>query len=294
MKFMAITSIVIIAVAASLSWAVSLNQTDDFEGGTAEGWVSGATVTQVADGGPDGPGDGYLDISRTNFHIATYNTLQWAGDYAAAGISAIRLDANPISVNVTAQNPDGILGLRLVLFGPGGAFTSTDASILDPGWNTYEFDLNDMIFLTGSSAGPSGWPGGGTEVLADTLDAVSKLLIRNDFGASPTPIGSHPPHVTATLGMDNITAIPLPGDVTGDVYVGGLDLTTIITNWGMTGATRQQGDLSGDGTVSGLDYTEVITYWGTGTPPPEPGAIPEPTTLGLLVIGGLALLRRRK
>ena len=85
----------------------------------------------------------------------------------------------------------------------------------------------------------------------------------------------------------------LPGDVNGDGYVGGLDLTAVITNWGVNPATRSQGDLSGDGTVSGPDYTEVITYWGTGTPPEPPSSIPEPATLGLLLLGGLVMLRRR-
>ena len=90
------------------------------------------------------------------------------------------------------------------------------------------------------------------------------------------------------------TGPAISGDVDGNGYVSGPDLTTIITNWGITGATRAQGDLSGDGTVSGPDYTEVITYWGTGTPPPEPGAIPEPATLGLLLLASLTLLRRRR
>ena len=79
----------------------------------------------------------------------------------------------------------------------------------------------------------------------------------------------------------------LPGDVTSDGWVGGADLTAVITNWGMTGASREQGDLSGDGTVSGPDYTEVITYWGTGTAPAE--VIPEPGTLWLLLVAGSVL-----
>ena len=95
-------------------------------------------------------------------------------------------------------------------------------------------------------------------------------------------------------GYEQVKIIPAPGDVNADGYVGGLDLTTIITNWGMTGATRQQGDLDGDGTVSGPDYTGVITYWGTGTPPPElPSGVPEPAALGLMVISGLAILKRK-
>ncbi len=88
--------------------------------------------------------------------------------------------------------------------------------------------------------------------------------------------------------------VMLPGDVNVDGWVAGGDLSIIITNWGMTGATREQGDLNGNGTVDGLDYTEVLTYWGTGSPPEPPSGIPEPATLGLMMIGGLALLRCKR
>ena len=44
----------------------------------------------------------------------------------------------------------------------------------------------------------------------------------------------------------------------------------------------------GDGFVGGADYTEVLTYRGTSY-----GPTPEPATL-LLLLSGLALLRRRK
>ena len=81
----------------------------------------------------------------------------------------------------------------------------------------------------------------------------------------------------------------LPGDVSGD------DLTIILTNWGLSGQTREQGDLTGEGFIGGDDYTEVLTYWGTGTPPPPLAiATPEPATLGLLLVGGLALLNRKR
>ena len=84
----------------------------------------------------------------------------------------------------------------------------------------------------------------------------------------------------------------IPGDINGDGWVGGADLTAVITNWGMSGAIRTDGDLSGDGTVGGVDYTEVITYWGTGDPL-EPNSAPEPATLGLLLAGALTVLLRR-
>ncbi len=86
----------------------------------------------------------------------------------------------------------------------------------------------------------------------------------------------------------------LPGDVNGDGWVAGDDLSTVITYWGQSGLGHQYGDLDGNGVVDGPDYTEVLTYWGTGTPPEPPSGIPEPGTMGMLLLAaGLLLLRRR-
>ena len=75
-------------------------------------------------------------------------------------------------------------------------------------------------------------------------------------------------------------------------FFGAEILSAVITNWGLTGATRAQGDLNGDGTVGGIDYTMVITYWGAnGGPPPQPA--PEPATLIFLLAGALAALLPR-
>ena len=82
----------------------------------------------------------------------------------------------------------------------------------------------------------------------------------------------------------------MPGDVNGDWFVASDDLVTVLTWWGRTGMDRQHGDLTGEGFVGVDDYVEVLTYWGTGTPP-EP--TPEPGTLGLLLMGGAILLRRK-
>ena len=61
-------------------------------------------------------------------------------------------------------------------------------------------------------------------------------------------------------------------------------------NWGQS-LGREFGDLNGNGIVDGPDYAEVLSYWATGSPPEPPSqATPEPATLGLVLIGGLALL----
>ena len=85
-------------------------------------------------------------------------------------------------------------------------------------------------------------------------------------------------------------SVPLPGDVDGDGWVGDTDLSIVIDNWGQSGL----GDLNENGVVDGPDYAEVLSYWNPPLEPPSE-AIPEPGTLGLMiVISGLALLSRRK
>ena len=94
-----------------------------------------------------------------------------------------------------------------------------------------------------------------------------------------------------------LTPISVAGDVDGNGFVGGADMTQIIGNWGKTGATWADGDISGptgvpDGFVGADDWTAVLTHWGTDYTIPEP--VPEPATLGLLVLSGLALLTRQQ
>ena len=282
-----ITAAVLLAAGPAVQ-AVTPGQVDNFQTPGVADWATGfsATATHIPDGGPGGDGDGYLELKRDSFafHLTTKNTSQWTGDYSTANVSALGIDLNPIFVPVGAENPGGILGIRLVILGPGGAFTSTNPTILTPGWNNYVFEFADMMFLPGSG---NDWPGGGTLVLDDTLAAVSRVLIRNDPDAIPTDIGDHPPHILATLGIDDVRALP-EGDVNADGFVGADDLVGVLTFWGQNTTTRQQGELTGDSFVGSDDYVEVLTNWGSGTLA-EP--VPEPTTLSVLLLTGVFLLR---
>ena len=255
----AVSAFIMLLTVPSLSPAITASHIDAFETGTTLGWGSGATITQLADGGSDGSKDGYLQISQTGFHVGAMNSNQWKGDYLNADISAIKMALNPISVTPSSENPDGILEIRLVLFGPGGAFSSTNSTALEAGWNSYVFDLSDTTFLIGSG---SGWPGSGTQILEDTLADVNKLLIRHDPDDPPTAVGDHPQHITATLGIDNIEAITrrLAGDANLDGVVSADDYASVQSNFGNTNGTA--GDANDDGVVSADDYASVQSNFG--------------------------------
>jgi hypothetical protein len=186
--------------------ALVVGQVDDFEDSTLQGWSGGAEYTNISTGGPAGTGDNYLEISRTlsTFHLGALNTTTWTGNYLAAGIQAIEMDANSISVDIGPTD----LSLRIMIIGPGGNFSTTTPVTVTTGagWQHISFGLtpSDLVHVTGSAAvnAPDG-PG----ILTDTLANVTRLLLRHDPAPVPEPPGTHPQHVRARLGIDNITAI---------------------------------------------------------------------------------------
>lgn len=196
---------------AGLSAIIS-SQIDNFEDGTLQGWSSNAGNDNIPSGGPAGADDNYLVIYRPTdsqpypFHIGTKNTTTWTGDYISAGIEAIAMDVNTISITSGPEN----LSLRIVLFGPGGAFSSKEpvTVISDGGWQHVEFGLtnSDLVRISGSGSGYIN-PGSGVDDLTATLSEVDTLLIRHDPATNPTPVGQHPQHIMATLGIDNIASV---------------------------------------------------------------------------------------
>ena len=84
----------------------------------------------------------------------------------------------------------------------------------------------------------------------------------------------------------------LAGDANRDGVVSAGDYASVQGNFGNIGPAGIPGDANGDGVVSAGDYASVQANFGN-----LPGAgtnILEPTTIMLLAIGSIGIIRRRK
>jgi len=199
-------------------FAIETDQIDDFNTGGVNGWGGGTSVvgtspTVRTDGGADGPADGFLEIRREGFlpyHLGTRNMTRWAGDYLANNIKAIEMDFNRFDLRTSN------LRFRLLIFGPGGTFATKSQTppLAVNHWEHYVFGLsaNDLVYVENTVN-----PLGGVNDLEQTLSNVTTLLIRND-AIEPALPGDHPPHVLATVGIDNIHAISSESPL--DVFIG--------------------------------------------------------------------------
>ena len=190
---------------------VAVGQTDTFEDGTTQGWVINllgmgsppAPPVNVPTGGPAGEGDNYLQLTavggeRAGGRLGVINfNGQWAGDYRAAGVGALEMDL------FNAGTSD--LFIRILIADPGAgppmnvAISATPFSLpAGSGWTHAVFPL----FGPGSLIAEMG-------SVATALTNATEVRIYH----SPDPT-LPPPPVVGMLGVDNITATPVPEPAT--------------------------------------------------------------------------------
>jgi hypothetical protein len=87
----------------------------------------------------------------------------------------------------------------------------------------------------------------------------------------------------------------VPGDANYDGQVDADDAAILADHWGDSGATWAMGDFNLDGVIGAADASILAANWGHGTS--EAGAVPEPSSLGLVLgvaVTSLLYRRRRK
>lgn len=185
--------------------ALEVGRRDDFQDGTTRGWEAGAFHPVPPANALGAGGDRYLQVTSRGgqgpgSRLSVFNIgRQWAGDYLDAGITALSAQV--------ANFGDTDVDLRLLLADPreqgripANVAVTTEAVHLSAGsgWT-------DAIF--------SIVPENLTVVEGDVdalLAGVTELRLFHNPAPDFPPPPQGPPAIAATVGIDNITAIPEP------------------------------------------------------------------------------------
>jgi hypothetical protein len=171
--------------------ALDVGMVDTFQDGSTNFWDTGGPSpnppTNQATGGPAGAGDKFMLATASGVHgpggkLVVFNAAQWLGNYTALGLTAITMDVDNFGGSA--------LDLRLQLSSLGAtAYTTSAVSVpAGSGWQHVTFSLLPSA-LTGS--------------VAVVLGGVTELRLYHGTSAAVD--------VAASLGIDNITAVPEPG-----------------------------------------------------------------------------------
>lgn len=211
------------AAMASPAGAVSVGEIDTFSG-SIEAWFAGGgpmgatppnSPRLESGGGPGGAADPYLRISANGnaggegSRLAAMNASQWAGDYLAAGITAIEMDVNnfgPSDITLRLLFEDPTTGPPLNV----AATTFGEVLPANSGWRRVQFAIapGDLTAVDGNA----------TAALTGTT--ILRLFHNGTANFPPNPIA-------ADLGVDNISAVPEPAAMTS--MLAGLGLLGVST-----------------------------------------------------------------
>ena len=177
---------------------VSAGQVDDFEDGTVQTWIIGATGSSspinVSTGGPDGVDDNFLEYtsngaSGIGSRMAIFNSnSQWSGDFISEGVIEVQFDVEALTND---------LHLRLAFQGPGGTRMISTVPVVvtaGSGWNSVALPLglNDFTIVQGANT------------VSEVLSSVFTMRI---ISVTDENIDNWRGQViAATLRVDNITA----------------------------------------------------------------------------------------
>jgi hypothetical protein len=178
----------------AIVFGITPNQTDNFQVGTTQGWVSGPlnpNQPSVFPGGFGGGNDLFLRVISNGGmgvggKLVIMNSTQWTGDYIGTNITSISMRVRNSGAN--------LLLLRLAFNGPSGFFCTATPVQLNTGgtWQVITFPIL-AADLTGTGSANA------------TLSGVTEMRILHNSIAD-----YHGDVVIGQLDVDDITAISNP------------------------------------------------------------------------------------
>lgn len=201
-RSLTILSVAAYVLCSQTANGITFGELDDFQTGTTESWTNGAPIADpvnIANGGPLGAGDRFMQIvsdgSGAGGRLTVFNRNQWIGNYNTAAVTQIEMDLK----NLGATPLEIRLSFKTNISGGSSGYVSTTAFSIsnDGSWHHAIFDLSDLTGI------------GGPAALATFFNNPAEMRILH----SALPNTVHGDDIVATLGVDNILAVPEPGSV---------------------------------------------------------------------------------
>ncbi|MEM1027015.1 MAG: PEP-CTERM sorting domain-containing protein [Planctomycetota bacterium] len=275
----------------------------------------------VANGGAQSAATNQTNFSNVRFtpsatflgldSTATTGQLDFSFDLRNDRPASADLDDNPendfgLAHRIRLGGTDSAPIIQFQIFDNGRLQYNDGGSSLNTlNVNAVPLDLDDLELRFITVEGTIDFDTGLYDLTVDGVEQGSGLGLINDpdqFGQVTLqwgPSNSAPDYRQITL--DNLTlekAVHVINGLAGDYDDSGLveqgDLNLVLNNWGAPAPFDPNGDPFDTGTVDQEELNRVLNNWGSSNAPSlSSAAVPEPASLALLSVLGLAGLRRR-
>lgn len=239
----------------------------------------------------DVDGDGYVGITDLNLVLGDWDKSSQTGP------GVLLADFNNTGLSGTYEQwsngtlTQGSEDLRVQANDFGGGWRDFTSPIDATGQTTLEVELDVNAGDVSGQFNIVLIDGDGTERIFNfsslTVGDDQILSIDLDNYSGDNAIGA-----VAGLDLANIISYHLQGSFANGNPGQPMDLTFDTMSLGGVVTNVLEGDIDGDGYVGITDLNIILANWDSGTPPINGGTIPEPGTLALIGLGGLAVLKR--